>query len=592
MRFQKEDETESSEAYFQTAAKINPRDRRRSPVTEALARSDERNSARREQLRQDPPTMASQSSSKEVPKQQQKLYASKAEASKNDASAATFGGAPDPVPRNSVFGHSQATKYEIPPQTAAGIQARHAVGFGSEPQAAVEAPAHRKHHFSNILRRGHDHATETSEHYGTRPRRLDEWRSAGTARLTAADFGTESEPDEDQGAWWEKDRSGSRRKHGRAVNGISRDAQSLSAGHRNDTGKYKPTFTSKTQLEGLRVSSPSVVATRTRPYVKHENRAEVRGPITSHRESHPSHFWHRSQPNPTKWLSSAYSYSCPELALHDPLHDQHLCEPYLSDELTQSMRSIRIRTVPALTTFDPPLYLKCGPLLRYTGLKRDRLQMTTRSGGSSSTERETWRGSVMIVTADVDSTYDPMPTLHLFSEPMELLPPLPSHTDEEGEHEVPSESIDPIAGLPKLSRRGKTVYVKPVDDLEQGKDLSKFEDDDGLFEETRTAAVPTAYGTPGYRPGRNGPAPLANPKAGQREGAARMKSQYVKGVRLHAERGVTFWRFNLEVELGPQQTRVAYSINNCPAIGFWVPARGHSMNVMFHSCNGFSMSVK
>lgn len=83
-----------------------------------------------------------------------------------------------------------------------------------------------------------------------------------------------------------------------------------------------------------------------------------------------------------------------------------------------------------------------------------------------------------------------------------------------------------------------------------------------------------------------------NPKAGRREGRTQKKGQFVTGVRLHAERGVTFWRFNLEIELGAQQTRVAYSINSCPAIGFWVPARGHSMNVMFHSCNGFSMSVK
>lgn len=311
-----------------------------------------------------------------------------------------------------------------------------------------------------------------------------------------------------------------------------------------------------------------------------------------HLESHAAHFWHRSKHDQTSHLSSAYSYSCPGLALHDPLHDHHFCEPYLSDELTLSMRSIRIRSVPALTAFEPRLYLKCGPLLRYTGLKRDRLQTTTRNGGLSSAERETWRGSVMIVTTDADSIIEPVPTLRLFSEPMELLPSPQPYTDKEDDQEVSSEFIDPIAGLPKLSRSGRTVYVKPVDDLEQGRDLSRFEDDDGLFEETRTAAVPTAYGTPDYRPGRNGPAPSANPKAGRGEGRARKKGQQVKGVRLHAERGVTFWRFNLEVELGPQQSRIAYSINNCPAIGFWVPARGHSMNMMFHSCNGFSKSVK
>ena len=592
VRFQSEDETEDLGDSPQKSTNVDPGDRRRSSRTEALARSDEAHSVRRDKLRQDPSTMANQSSSKEVPKEQQELYSSKAETSRNKVSAAMFGGMPDPVPRHTVQGHSQATKYEIPPQTAAGIQARQAVGFGSGPQGAVEAPAHRKHHLSKLLHRGHDHAMEISEQSSTRPKQLDEWRRAGTARLMAADFGVESDSEKDQGAWREKGGPGSRRKQRRAANRATRDAQSLSGSYQNDTGKFTSTFTPRRRLEELRTSSPNERAIRTRSYVEHEERVGLKRAMNLHLESHAAHFWHRSRPDQTSRLSSVYSYSCPDLALHDPLHDDHFCKPYLSDELTLSMRSIRIRLVPALTTFNPPLYLKCGPLLRYTGLKRDRLQTTTRSGGSSSAERETWRGSVMIVTTDADSTYEPMPTLRLFSEPMELLPSPQPHTDEEDDQEVSSEFIDPIAGLPKLSRSGKTVYVKPVDDLEQGRDLSRFEDDDGLFEETRTAAVPTAYGTPDYRPGRNGPAPSANPKAGRGEGRARKKGQQVKGVRLHAERGVTFWRFNLEVELGPQQSRIAYSINNCPAIGFWVPARGHSMNMMFHSCNGFSKSVK
>lgn len=192
----------------------------------------------------------------------------------------------------------------------------------------------------------------------------------------------------------------------------------------------------------------------------------------------------------------------------------------------------------------------------------------------------------MIVTADADSEYDPTPTLRLFSEPMDILPAPSQSVDPNNVQDLPSEYVDPIAGLPKLSRSGKTIYVKPVDDLEHSKDLSRLENDDGLFEETRTAAVPTAYGTPDFR------ASSANPKPVRREGRVSKKGQLVKGVRLHAERGVTFWRFNLEVELGAGQARIAYSINKSPSIGFWVPARGHSMNLMFHSCNGFSMSVK
>lgn len=198
----------------------------------------------------------------------------------------------------------------------------------------------------------------------------------------------------------------------------------------------------------------------------------------------------------------------------------------------------------------------------------------------------------MIVTADADSSYDPAPTLRLFPEAMDLLPPPPQHVDAEDGHDLPAEYIDPIAGLPKLSRSGKTVYVKPVDDLEQGVDLSQLEDDDGLFEEFRTAAVPTAYGTPNFHPGRSNGTSQPNVKFGGRGERASKRGQQVRGVRLHAERGVTFWRFNLEVELSVQQTRVAYSINGSPSVGFWIPAKGQSMNVMFHSCNGFSMSVK
>ena len=252
------------------------------------------------------------------------------------------------------------------------------------------------------------------------------------------------------------------------------------------------------------------------------------------------------------------------------------------------MRSIRIRLVPVSTTFDPPLYLKCGPLLRYTGMKRQS-KGAREPTGTNIPDRETWRGSVMIVTDDVDSKYEPAPVLRLFPEPMEKLPPAQQQEMASQNHEdLPHHYLDPIAGLPKLSRTGKVIYVKPVDDLEHGKDLSSFEsNDDGLYEDFRSAAVPTAYGTPDYRPGQAGPSPRSS-----RQKPKQKKGHRVQGVRLHAERGITFWRFNLEVELQDGENRIAYSINNGPAMGFWVPARGQTMNIMFHSCNGFSLTVK
>lgn len=198
----------------------------------------------------------------------------------------------------------------------------------------------------------------------------------------------------------------------------------------------------------------------------------------------------------------------------------------------------------------------------------------------------------MVVTVDAESQYNPGPSLRLFPEPIDLLPPPPQQVNGDSGDSLPSEYVDPIAGLPKLTRTGTIVYVKPAEDLEQEADLSRFETDDGLFEETRTANVPTSYGMPNPRLAQNAPAQSGNLRAyrGDRAGSAR--GQSVKGVRLHAERGCTFWRFNLEVELTARQMRVAYSINNSPSIGFWVPARGQSMNIMFHSCNGFSMNVK
>ena len=239
--------------------------------------------------------------------------------------------------------------------------------------------------------------------------------------------------------------------------------------------------------------------------------------------------------------------------------------------------------------FSPPLYLTCGPLLRYTGLRRDKIPSVS---NDPPREREIWRGSVLIVTDDARSEYRAaVPTMRLFHQPMKLLPPPPQHLDEDGGEELPSEYVDPVGGLPKLSRTGGVVYVKPVEDLDPGHDVSRLENDDGLYEETRTASVPTSYGKADEFLGRSPSAALRKNQSSRHERARTGRYREVQAVRLHAERGVTFWRFNLEVELHEAQSRVAYSINRSASVGFWVPARGAAMHVMFHSCNGFSLSV-
>ncbi|CAD0113151.1 unnamed protein product [Aureobasidium uvarum] len=228
-------------------------------------------------------------------------------------------------------------------------------------------------------------------------------------------------------------------------------------------------------------------------------------------------------------------------------------------------------------TFRPPLFLKCGPLLRYTGMRREK---TTQSNRTGHTEKEIWRGTVMIVTQDERSLYEEIPTLRLFAQSMELLPPLSA----EHQQNPPSEYLDPIAGQMKVSRNGQPLFVRPVTALEDGVDVSRVEDESGLFELTRsTGQGPQQTQSPENVPDK--------PRIRARDGEKAGKYREVKAVRLHRERGVTFWRFNLEIELGLKQARVAYRINRGPATGFWVPGRGQSMNVMFHSCNGFSLSV-
>ena len=582
VRFEGEDDAEDLGAYSSDMDKADSQLGRGSWGTDALAKSDEARAALRDQHRQKSVTTG-RHTSRHVPRQQQELYANRAEKMGDDVPPATQGGALDAVSRHDVQSQSQTTKPAPPFQTAAGVQARQMVGFDNAPQEAVERHANRGHHLSKFLHRSHNHTASAFEQRNAGPTTLDEWKQGGTARLTTADFLDSKESNDKGKAWWEERRSDSRRRSGRA-----KQTQSLRDDNQDNKGKKPDSIHSQTRPAEPFSTKPVIL---TRQYVSQEQFRRLKSGSGSPRDGHLSHLFHHGRHEQLSNLSSVYSYSCTNLADHDPAHFEHICEPYLSKELTLSMRSIRIRPAPTLATFDPPLYLKCGPLLRYTGLKRDRLQTQTRSGPSSS-ERETWRGSVMIVTADADSSYDPAPTLRLFPEAMDLLPPPPQHINSEDGHELPAEYIDPVAGLPKLSRSGKTVYVKPVDDLEQGVDLSQLENDDGLFEEFRTAVVPTAYGTPDFHPGRNNGTSQPHSKTGGRGERVAKRGQQVRGVRLHAERGVTFWRFNLEVELSVQQTRVAYSINGAPSVGFWIPGRGQSMNAMFHSCNGFSMSVK
>lgn len=191
----------------------------------------------------------------------------------------------------------------------------------------------------------------------------------------------------------------------------------------------------------------------------------------------------------------------------------------------------------------------------------------------------------MIVTKTSRSSYDVPPTLRVFPQPMDLLPPPPTEIngEEEGGQLAP-EYVDPIAGLMKISRDGRPLYVKPIDHLDEGVDLSLIENDDGIYEQSPSIIEHGSDGT-------KQPIPANRIHLTDGETAGTYKE--IPGIRLHddPDRDVTFWRFSLEVERTEKQQRIAYRINQGPAVGFWVPAKEQSMNIAFYTGNGFASTV-
>jgi len=367
---------------------------------------------------------------------------------------------PDPLPPSRVANATHdPLSYKIPPQTAAGQQAREKVGFGVGERPGDRDQEDRKHHHLGGMFHRHEHAHRS---YQTDGRPLEEWRNADVARLSLEDVELEQAAagGEKDATWWDK------------------------SGKRSSSDRSRQT--AMPQYDG--------------PY---EEEAKL---------------------------------------------------------------------------FRPQLLLKCGPLLRYTGM---------RSGDG---EREVWRGSIMIVTHDDKSDYSPAPTLRIFAQPAGLHAPPPRHLLESG-HELPPEYEDPIAGQVKVSRTGRPLYVRPVHDIDGDVDLSREENPQGLFAATRTPMLgPQNVSGPDGRQSQHITFQDKS-RTKKRDGEKLGRYREVRAARLHAERGCTFWRFNVEIELASTQRRVAYRINRGPAVGFWVPARGETMNIMFHSCNGFSLNV-
>lgn len=439
----------------------------------------------------------------------------------------------------------------------------------------------QEHHFSE-----HFHRHEYTPGHGlyNPPKYLDEWRkgTVGTLSGTMLDLYDETSPTVDKGqTWWEtppsqrRDSISSRPRKAEAFDGEYDETN----GMHNSTEPINPTGGTEGGLgycQSWSIQYDDIVP-HARAFLGHQATASKqksrrqtrlysigRSLATSNRDR--------------KWAWLSVLYSCfPCLSPRRPK------QGFENTTLTRAARmAIRVPDPVAPTRFKPPLYLKCGPLLRYCGIRNERISnRSTRN--APAVEREFWRGTAMIVTADDDSSYDIAPTLRLFAQPIELLPPPPP----EVRGEVPPEYVDPVAGHPKLGRKGETLYVRPAYHLDEERDLSRDDTDDGLFEKTRsppdTDLPEGLLDAPGSFADRKKKSPLDGERLG--------KYKDVRGYRLHAERGYTFWRFSIEVELSDREQRIAYRINRGPATGFWVPAKGQSMNIMFHSCNGFSLSV-
>ncbi|KAH9220651.1 hypothetical protein DL95DRAFT_329400 [Leptodontidium sp. 2 PMI_412] len=422
-------------------------------------------------------------------------------------------------------------QYDVPPKATADL--------------ARSKPGDH-HHFSGLIHHKHDSVSGQGVYVASR--RLDEWKKGGVALLSGAlldlEINGQTEEEKDK-AWWEAGNTGTRRRSSTK----QRKAEAYDGEYDSSNG-MEPQTSYSGECPGCLSEQQyrdNAVRLRDRHLVGYDKKTGDKVQPDPEDDDDP--------------LSREESTNAP------------LTKPHL---LTCEMRSIRVRPDIAPTRFKPPLFLKSGPMLRYCGMRREKVKSRS-TRNQVLPDREIWRGTIMIVTQDAHSNYELAPTLRLFLQPVDLLPPPPAQVDGEIDDLAP-EYVDPIAGLPKIGRDGRTLYVRPIDHLDQMKDLSREESDDGLFEMHRSPLDGTAE--------RN---PACNKSHYDGEKAGKYKE--VRGFRLHAEQNVTFWRFNIEIELRSKQQRIAYRINRGPATAFWVPARGQAMNIMFSSCNGFSHDI-
>ncbi|OBZ75883.1 hypothetical protein A0H81_04778 [Grifola frondosa] len=154
-------------------------------------------------------------------------------------------------------------------------------------------------------------------------------------------------------------------------------------------------------------------------------------------------------------------------------------------------------------------------------------------------EQGIWHGAAMIVTADAGSMYDPHPILTYSWDPNVLIGNL-KRTASRRRQETNSFDLGP----------------HPADPLSNA------------------------------MPGSDGEIHHHGPNEEWR---------YVQGqeIYVHYSNGgaFTFWRFMMEIPLGPNEMSITYSVNHGQELEFYVPARNQNMRWAAYSCNGFSAGV-
>lgn len=201
--------------------------------------------------------------------------------------------------------------------------------------------------------------------------------------------------------------------------------------------------------------------------------------------------------------------------------------------------------------FNPPLYLACGPLLRFTGI-----------------EDNVWHGSILVVAEDRKSVYSPVPVVRVY-------------TGSAGTATGTATGIGIDTGIVKLSRTGRAMRIKSEDEVARGIDHSISTDPGhSLFGDE--------YDIPDADTNRN-------TDTNRDMDGNEQEHLTIPAHILHAEQAHTFFRFDLALPLPlapASSSKIVYTLNGSSTPqSFYIPSAAENMHVMFHSCNGFSLSV-